>query len=236
VPLKILAKFQPEEEYLLETGDALYLPPGYAHDGIAETECLTWSVGFRAPSQQELATAYLDYLRDHIALAGTYRDPDLTASAHAGLIDSQMLARFSAMLKDVQVHAGNRGHLGRFLGRYLTEPKSHVFFDAPEKPMSAAKFRSAILSSGVELDLRTRFLYQRGAFHINGTELNVARQDAALLRRLADFRQLGASEILRGDSQTAIDTLMCAYRDGYLHVGRRRDTRARCTNNRLTEG
>lgn len=226
VPLKILAKFRPEEEYLLETGDALYLPPGYAHDGIAETECLTWSVGFRAPSQQELATAYLDYLRDHIALAGTYRDPDLTASAHAGLIDSQMLARFSAMLKDVQVHAGNRGHLGRFLGRYLTEPKSHVFFDAPEKPMSAAKFRGAILSSGVELDLRTRFLYQRGAFHINGTELDVARQDAALLRRLADTRELGARAILRGGSQTAIDTLMSAYRDGYLHVGRRRDTRA----------
>lgn len=226
VPLKILATFQPEEEYLLETGDALYLPPGYAHDGVAESECLTWSVGFRAPSQQELATAYLDYLRDNIALTGTYRDPDLTASAHAGLMDSRMLGRFSAMLNEVQVNAGNRGHLGRFLGRYLTEPKSHVFFDAPARPMSAAKFRDAILRDGVELDLRTRFLYQRSTFYINGTELNVARQDAALFRRLADVRQLGAGEILRGASPAAISALFATYRDGYVHIGRRRDIQA----------
>lgn len=224
LPLKILARFQPEEEYLLETGDALYLPPGHAHDGVAETECLTWSVGFRAPSQQELATAYLDYLRDNISLSGTYRDPDLTASVHAGLMDEQMLGRFSAMLDETQATAGKRGHRERFLGRYLTEPKSHVFFDAPSRPLSAVKFRNAVLRDGVELDLRTRFLYQRSTFYINGTELSVLRQDAALFRRLSDVRQLGASEILHNGRQSAIDTLLGAYRDGYLHVGRRRDT------------
>ena len=66
MPLKILARFKPEQEFLLETGDMLYLPPGYAHDGIAESECLTWSIGFRAPTAQDLAVAFLDSLRDEI--------------------------------------------------------------------------------------------------------------------------------------------------------------------------
>ena len=48
VPLKILAAFEPEQEWLLEPGDMLYLPPGWGHDGVAEGECLTGSIGFRA--------------------------------------------------------------------------------------------------------------------------------------------------------------------------------------------
>ena len=93
VPLKILAHFKAEEEYVLESGDMLYLPPGYAHNGIAETECLTWSIGFRAPSQQEMSTALLDYLRDQMTLEGQYRDPDLEAVRHPGEIGRAGLAQ-----------------------------------------------------------------------------------------------------------------------------------------------
>jgi 50S ribosomal protein L16 3-hydroxylase len=64
VPLKILANFEPEEEFVLEPGDMLYLPPKYAHDGIAEGECMTYSIGFRSPSQSELAQEVLQRLAD----------------------------------------------------------------------------------------------------------------------------------------------------------------------------
>jgi 50S ribosomal protein L16 3-hydroxylase len=50
-PLKILQNFEPEEEFVLEPGDMLYLPPRYAHDGVAEGECMTYSIGFRAPKR-----------------------------------------------------------------------------------------------------------------------------------------------------------------------------------------
>jgi 50S ribosomal protein L16 3-hydroxylase len=59
MPLKILAHFEPEEEYLLEPGDMLYLPPRWAHEGIAEGECQTYSIGFRAPQLGELARELL---------------------------------------------------------------------------------------------------------------------------------------------------------------------------------
>ena len=50
LPLKVLANFEPEEEYVLEPGDMLYLPPLYAHDGVAQGECQTYSIGFRSPA------------------------------------------------------------------------------------------------------------------------------------------------------------------------------------------
>src|SRR5437762_13345898 len=80
VPLKILARFRPDHEVLLDPGDMLYLPPGIAHDGVAIAACSTYSIGFRAPSAQELGIAFVDWLRDRIALHGRYRDQVLPAA------------------------------------------------------------------------------------------------------------------------------------------------------------
>src|SRR6266567_5729015 len=66
LPAKILSRFRPEAEYILDAGDMLYLPPSYAHDGVAVDACTTYSIGFRAPTAQELATAFLDWMRDSI--------------------------------------------------------------------------------------------------------------------------------------------------------------------------
>jgi 50S ribosomal protein L16 3-hydroxylase len=85
VPLKILARFEPEAEYVLEPGDMLYLPPRYAHDGIAEGECQTYSIGFRAPAQAELARELLQRIADEAAKSDEaprlYRDPGQPATA-----------------------------------------------------------------------------------------------------------------------------------------------------------
>ena len=65
VPLKVIANFKPEEVFVLEPGDMLYLPPGWAHDGVAEGgDCMTCSVGFRAPSRLDLARDLLPRLLD----------------------------------------------------------------------------------------------------------------------------------------------------------------------------
>lgn len=64
VPLKILANFAPEQEFVLESGDMLYLPPMYAHEGVAVGECMTYSIGFRAPAELELARELLQRFAD----------------------------------------------------------------------------------------------------------------------------------------------------------------------------
>lgn len=207
MPLKILARFKPEQEFLLETGDMLYLPPGYAHDGIAESECLTWSIGFRAPTAQELAIAFLDSLRDEIALDGQYTDPDLRATIHPGQLDAKMLTRMTKLLRGVGTAAGKQERVRQFLGCFLTEPKAHVTFDPSEPVMSKSAFWRAARNAGVALDLKSRLLYAGKVFFLNGDALETNIGDEALLRLLADDRVLTPVALTAAFARKTADTL-----------------------------
>jgi 50S ribosomal protein L16 3-hydroxylase len=77
VPLKILANFAPEQEFVLDAGDMLYLPPMYAHEGVAVGECMTYSIGFRAPAELELARELLQrFADDTLEDEEEYQDDD----------------------------------------------------------------------------------------------------------------------------------------------------------------
>ncbi|MBC5782418.1 cupin domain-containing protein [Ramlibacter sp. USB13] len=209
VPLKILARFEPEEEYVLEPGDMLYLPPRWAHDGIAEGECQTYSIGFRAPAQAELARELLQRIADEAAEGEgeprLYRDPAQPATASPGAIPEGIsdFARnaLAAALKDP--HA-----LDRALGEYLTEPKPNVWFEPASAPR---RLRSVVL------DPRTRMLHDRRHVFINGEAWRAAGRDAALMRRLADRRRLDAQD-LEGASEAARDLLLSWCEAGWLQA------------------
>lgn len=215
MPLKLLAHFKPEQEFVLETGDMLYLPPGYAHDGIAETECLTWSIGFRAPSSQELSNAFLDYVRDEIKSAGQYADADLVPTAAPGEIDPEMQARFAAMLTNTIASATDEDNLQICLGRYLTEPKQHVCFDYPDIELPLSLFRKNILRQGIDLNLKTRLLYDKRRFFINGEQWQIEQSGMALIRKLADTRHLSPADLATTDTAT-FKALHIAYSNGFL--------------------
>lgn len=95
IPLKILKNFVAEEEYVLEPGDMLYLPPHYAHDGVAVGECMTCSIGFRAPTWQELGESFMEFMLDTIELPGRYADPDLKPTTHPAMLDPAMLQKIA---------------------------------------------------------------------------------------------------------------------------------------------
>jgi 50S ribosomal protein L16 3-hydroxylase len=209
LPLKILANFKPEQEWVLEQGDMLYLPPGYAHDGVALDDCLTYSFGFRAPSNQELAIAFLDFLRDEIDLPGQYGDPGLRVSGHPGEIPAAMRRSLRKMLRNIR---WDEALMERFIGSYLSEPKAHVFFEAPEAPVTRKQFERQLKSRGVSLDPKTRMLFSDGHFFINGENVSVAAEDAPLLHRLADDQRLPAA----APSHDALALLYDWYLQGYL--------------------
>jgi 50S ribosomal protein L16 3-hydroxylase len=185
--LRILARFEPQEEWVLEPGDMLYLPPDVAHYGIAETDCLTWSVGFRAPSDAELAAAFLDHLSEKLSLDGRYGDPGLAPTRHAGEIPHRLLAHVGKTLQRIR---WSRRDATEFAGRFLSEPKPHVYFTAPERPLPRARFDAAARRRGLCLDRRARLLYARGTFFLNGEIVVAPLACAPWLRQLADARRL----------------------------------------------
>lgn len=208
VPVKILANFVPEEEFVLEPGDMLYLPHRYAHDGVAEGgECMTYSIGFRSPARNELAQELLQRLADEVVEAGNdqrYRDPgqaaiDTPAAIPGALQDFAQQAVREAL-------ADPRA-LARVLGEYLTEPKSSVWFESGE---------AADVRAGVVLDRRTRMMYDAHHIFINGEGYRASGRDATLMRRLADQRRLEAHDLARV-SAAALDLLQSWGEAGWVH-------------------
>ncbi len=220
LPLKILSHFKPTAEFVLETGDMLYLPPNVAHNGIAETECLTWSIGFRAPSQQDLGVAFLDHLRDQLQLPGHYADPALTYAKDPAEIDKTMRQRIGQLLTDIQAASRDTDTIRRFIGCYFTEPKSHVVLNLPETPAAASVFARQAMRHGVELDLKTRILYDDKNVFINGEAHAPKRAVQILLRGLANQRFVSASVVASPRAKPALAFLYRCYCDGILTIAR----------------
>lgn len=191
-PLRILRNFQPEQEWALESGDMLYLPPKYAHNGIAEDDCMTYSIGFRAPSHHELITQFLVYLQDNVATEGRYSDPDLQLQSHPSKISAAMQSQVNSTLQKIK---WNRSDIENFLGIYLSEPQSHVFFDQPEEPLTPHLFLQQIKKNGVQLNLKSRMLCGDNKLFINGETYKVNANVYNTLIQLADNHELPPSPI-----------------------------------------
>jgi 50S ribosomal protein L16 3-hydroxylase len=198
VPLKILTNFVAEQDWLLEPGDLLYLPPGWAHEGVAEGECTTASVGFRAPRRAALGREVLQRMGDAAADeeeaedgdgAGddspVYRDPAQPATDRPGRIPEALEAFAGGAMRALL--ADPRG-LACALGEVLSEPERDAEFEPGEDLPPGC---------GVELDRCTRMLYDRWHVFINGESFVAGGADATAMRRLADRTVLPARAIAR---------------------------------------
>ena len=189
VPLKILTRFQPEQEHLLNPGDMLYLPPGWAHDGIAVGgDCMTYSAGFRVPQRGGLAGELVQRMADEFEDPTLYRDPAQEATATPAAIPDQLTAFATEALRRL---VADRRSLACALGEVMTEPKPRVCFDEPDTGWAP---------SAVRLDRRTRMMYDAHHVFINGESFRAGGADARLMRQLADQRELPSHVVAKAST------------------------------------
>jgi len=209
-PLRLLADFEAEQEWLLGPGDMLYLPPGWGHDGIAVGECMTCSIGFRSPSRTELRQAFFSYLADQQPPASSlaassetrYRDRTKEPVAHPAEIPGDMVRSLAAW---VRRYRPSGQLVERFIGCYLTEPKPSVWFDGAGEAQTLTLDGAAAVGAALVLDRRTRMLYRRRVFYVNGEAVEVPprnRPARVLLEALADQRGLDRAQTARAARQT----------------------------------
>ncbi len=226
-PLRILQNFDTAQEWLLEAGDMLYLPPHLAHWGIAvsegKTDCMTYSIGFRAPKNQELASEFLGFMQDklnqdQIILPGIYQDADLTLQNHAAEISGAMVNKVSL---DLQKIKWSDELVAEFLGTYLSDPKADVVFDANKK-ISIKSFSDKLAKLGIALDLKSQMLFfcntSITTFFVNGETVSFTGDSSELLKTLADKRHLLSSDIANKVEQDQLlsKQLYDWYLAGYL--------------------
>ena len=139
VELKQLAHFESTNEWLLDPGDMLYLPPGVPHDGVAfGGPCMTLSIGMRAPSQAELTGDLADHIAERLPEELRYADPDLTPAKAIGEIDRAAIERLKAALPFAA--ALDDAMLRDWFGRFITRYRNAQVPAALDKPMSEAAF------------------------------------------------------------------------------------------------
>jgi 50S ribosomal protein L16 3-hydroxylase len=217
-PLRVLSSLRHEQEWVLEPGDLLYLPPGVAHEGVALGDCVTISVGFRLPAAQEIAEAWNDLQAREAPLAGHLADRARRPTRAPARLPAALV---EDALRRLQRRVPTRAQLQRALLENLTEPKPNVYFDAPRPAWPMARFARAARRRGLRLDLRSRLLYEGRQFAMNG-EIELAPVNAGrALQRFADLGMLGVAELERaaaGQDDGLFEILYAWYRSGWIHL------------------
>lgn len=212
-PLRILKHFKPEQEWVLEAGDMLYLPPQIAHWGVSESDdCMTYSIGFRAPKTQELQHEFLNYLQDHLNAEGLYTDPELNLQNHPAEISDGMISKVGEMLQKM---TWDKQHVADFLGKYLSEPKVDVVF-APNKKITQAEFIKKLAAKTLWLSLKSQLLFTHNNFYLNGEKLTVTAIIYNEIKHLADKKHIDTPALEANIHEACSDALFDAYLAGYV--------------------
>jgi 50S ribosomal protein L16 3-hydroxylase len=188
--LNVLETFEHEQEWLLEAGDMLYLPPGIAHHGTALESCMTWSIGMRAPSAADLHQAYGEWLATERGEGRRYSDPDLAIQDDPGFMEDAALDRFAELASPMAMGSDDfRLFLGAFLSRYRLahEPAG------PENLLDAPSLKSRLATgSCLRQNPWTRLIWLEQApgavLFAAGMRYSCSRETASLFcddRRLA---------------------------------------------------
>jgi len=187
MPVSILSEFKVVETWTLRPGDILYLPPGTGHNGIADgNDCMTCSVGFRAPSHSEILREYTDYVGENLSEALRYEDPDLTAQENTGEITAQTLTKIQLILRK---YTEDKELISHWFGRYITAPKYQqddpVEPDESENTYSIEALKSHLDSGGILI----RNESSRFAFEVKD-DRNILFVDGSCFDNIDDIDEL----------------------------------------------
>jgi 50S ribosomal protein L16 3-hydroxylase len=224
LPLKVLQHFDPQEEWVLEPGDMLYLPPHIAHDGVAEGECMTCSIGFRAPSTSELSGQFLYHLAERLGEAderageasARYKDPAQPAVSNPAQLPPLLIDRVGSILAAL---TWNEKDVASFLGTYLSEPKANVVFDPPRRALNEMRFIERVKKSGLRLDKKTILLYDDTSYFLNGEQETLPPTLKKWLPELADRRYLQGKRFVTLSDDSSMTALLHEwYCAGWIQV------------------
>lgn len=214
LPLKILSNFEPEYDVVLEPGDMLYLPPNAAHDGVAvDDDCMTLSVGFKAPTGTMMAQRLLEAAADDIALTAPatlmrpFTDPNQSAVSDPAALPEHLLKAALASVARINV---TPALAAESMGCWLTEPNQLARFEPSDQTLDPDRIGE------LRLDRRTRLIYWKQRLFINGEPADVPA--TALLKRLANDRKITldnrTQRRLRPDIYETLEQWLV---DGWVH-------------------
>jgi len=224
--LKLLRSFAPTHAWILEPGDALYLPPGVPHEGTALGECMTFSVGMRAPSRSELLFDFAEFIAEPLREEQRYTDADLAPAADVGEIDGAALARVRAALP--QFAAIDPTTLRHWFGAFITRYRAANSAAPAGKPVTSAQLTQRLPQSVLFRNPWSRVAWAKAG---RQADLFVAGERfscmPALARSLSGAREIDGAALLRGAGAAGLALIAELVNAGHYTLLRKRSPAAR---------
>jgi len=223
LPLKILARFKPEQEWVLEPGDLLYLPPNIAHEGVAlDDGCQTWSVGFRSPSYRELLSEGLWRLAESLeadpALAAIYADPNQEASLDPARLPTQLEDEIRQRIQSLSFDQNPSFING--IAAYLSEPKPQAIFTPPDPLLSPRALWASLKKGALVPHPQTRLLIRNETVFCNGDAVTEG-QDLATIKAwqtLAQHHHFARERMQKSSKNKGLSTIHAEVLDGSVNL------------------
>ncbi|WP_372833965.1 JmjC domain-containing protein [Pontibacterium sp.] len=142
MPVMIIPDWEAENTWILEPGDMLYIPPQVGHNGVSESDdCMTYSVGFRAPSHAEILRSFTDFVGEKLTSESRYTDPDLKLQDNPGQIEAESLQQVRDIFNQ---YLNDDAQLSKWLGEFVTDPKYPDLDQAPEDDISLEQLQETL--------------------------------------------------------------------------------------------
>ena len=214
--IKIITNFKAKNTWVLKPGDLLYLPPNVGHWGISQSnDCLTYSIGFRAPGTFEIQSKFLDFIQDNLITIKNdlYKDPNLNLQKNPAEINSNMMKKIHHIINRLR---WNTNSINTFIGQLLTEPIEGAVFET-SKPMTLEIFKKDLVRKPLKLNPKTRMLFIKNNFYINGEIIETDKKSIMYLKQLANDREVSIKSTLNKKDLNALGiALRPLYLSGFI--------------------
>ncbi len=219
--LRLLREFTPTHDWTLDPGDVLYLPPGVPHEGTAVGDCMTFSVGMRAPSQAEMMLDLAEFLAEPLGEDQRYVDPDLGPARNCGEIDAAALARVRAAMP--HFCSVDNVTFGDWFGRFITAYRAAQQAAPPAREISITQLAARLSGSRLLRNPWSRVAWIRrgrnAALFVAGDSHSCS---IALAQLISAQRELDGDVVLSQCGETALPLLAGLINTGHLMLTRRR--------------
>ncbi|MEY4261713.1 MAG: hypothetical protein RLZZ625_549 [Pseudomonadota bacterium] len=214
--IKIITNFKTKNTWVLKPGDMLYLPPNVGHWGISQSDdCLTYSIGFRAPGTFEIQSKFLDFIQDNLITNQNdlYKDPNLNLQKNPAEINLNMIKKIQQIVNQLRWNAKS---INTFIGQLLTEPIEGAVFET-SKPLTLEIFKKDLIRKPLKLNPKTRMLFIKNNFYINGELIETDKRSLVHLKQLANDREISVKSTLNKKDLNALGiVLLPLYLSGFI--------------------
>lgn len=218
-PVSIISHFQAKETWVLNPGDILYVPPGFAHNGTAVSDdCITCSVGFRAPSHSEILREFTDHIGESLSETLRYEDQNLEAQAHSGEISTQTINKIQNILKN---YSEDKQLITEWFGKYASTPKYREAHEPLNDRYSMDQL-TAYLKSDKPLikneSSRFAFINNEPSHYlfIDGNCVDSHKASNALIEQLCDNNEIRLNDF--PNNETNLELLLTLVNMGSLYL------------------